>query len=252
MVDGAMTVRGRAPGVQAKIPVSDRVRALRDRYRHLLPATRVAPDPALYWIFVTHVSVVRSLLLSLRFRGPFLVSRRTRIKIGRRSKVTFAPGSFLVVGFRMYTPTPAAIHLGRGATLAVEGTVQFNRGVRVFVHDGALLEMHGGAIVADHSTITCFEHITFEGEGGVSWYCNVMDTAAHEIIVDGVASPRSAPTVIGRRAMVGANSTVLAGVTIGAGSVVAAGSVVTKDVAPHSLVAGNPARVLSHDADWVL
>jgi acetyltransferase-like isoleucine patch superfamily enzyme len=247
-----MSARRADSGVFARIPVPDRVRTLAGRSRHFLPAARVAPDPALYWIFASHVSIVRSLLLSLRFRGPFLVSRRTRVKIGRRSRVTFAPGSFLLVGFRMYTPTPAAIHLGRGSTLSVEGTVQFNRGVRVFVHDGALLEMRGGAIVADHSTVTCFEHITFEGEGGVSWYCNIMDTAAHEIIVDGVPSPRSAPTVIGRRAMVGSNSTVLAGVTIGEGSVVAAGSVVTKDVPPHSLVAGNPARVLSHDADWVL
>lgn len=228
------------------------VRSFATRYQQLLPASRTELDPALLWIFATHVSIVRSLVLSARFRGRFLVARRTRIKMGPRSRVTFTPGSFLLVGFRLYTPTPAAMHLGRGATLSVEGTVQFNRGVRVFVHDGAHLEMHDGAIVGDHTTITCFEHITFEGEGGVSWYCNILDTAAHEIVVDGVPSPRSAPTVIGRRVMVGSYATVLAGVTIGAGSVVAAGSVVTKDVPPHSLVAGNPARVLSDNADWVL
>ena len=42
----------------------------------------------------------------------------------------------------------------------------------------------------------------------------------------------------------GAGSTVLAGVTIGHDSVVAAGAVVTRDVPPHSVVAGVPARVL--------
>src|SRR4051812_12225556 len=38
--------------------------------------------------------------------------------------------------------------------------------------------------------------------------------------------------------------TVLPGVTIGAGAIVAAGSVVTRNVAPHTLVAGVPARVI--------
>jgi maltose O-acetyltransferase len=35
---------------------------------------------------------------------------------------------------------------------------------------------------------------------------------------------------------------VLPGVTVGRGAVVAAGAVVTKDVAPHSVVAGVPAK----------
>ena len=43
---------------------------------------------------------------------------------------------------------------------------------------------------------------------------------------------------------IGANAVVLPGVTIGHHSVVAAGAVVTKDVPPHSLVAGVPARII--------
>jgi acetyltransferase-like isoleucine patch superfamily enzyme len=42
---------------------------------------------------------------------------------------------------------------------------------------------------------------------------------------------------------------VLKGVTIGQGAVVAAGSVVTKDVAPFTLVAGNPARFVKNLED---
>ena len=43
---------------------------------------------------------------------------------------------------------------------------------------------------------------------------------------------------------IGANAVVLPGVTIGTHCVVAAGAVVTKDVPPHSLVAGVPAKVI--------
>lgn len=48
---------------------------------------------------------------------------------------------------------------------------------------------------------------------------------------------------------IGANVTVTAGVTIGQGAVVAAGSVVTRDVPPHSIVGGVPARVLKSRLD---
>ena len=42
----------------------------------------------------------------------------------------------------------------------------------------------------------------------------------------------------------GTNVTVKGGVTIGEGAVIAAGSVVTKSIAPFSIAAGNPARVV--------
>jgi UDP-2-acetamido-3-amino-2,3-dideoxy-glucuronate N-acetyltransferase len=48
-------------------------------------------------------------------------------------------------------------------------------------------------------------------------------------------------------ASIGANATLVCGVEIGEWGTVAAGSVVTHDVAPHELVAGNPARRLG----WV-
>ncbi len=52
------------------------------------------------------------------------------------------------------------------------------------------------------------------------------------------------PTLIKRGASIGSNATILCGVTVGEGAIVGAGSVVTKDVAPWTVVAGSPARVL--------
>jgi len=52
------------------------------------------------------------------------------------------------------------------------------------------------------------------------------------------------PTTIKRGSSVGSNATILCGVTVYEGAIVGAGSVVTKDVPPHTIVAGNPARAL--------
>ena len=51
-------------------------------------------------------------------------------------------------------------------------------------------------------------------------------------------------TLVKRGASIGSGSTLLCGITVGEYAMIGAGSVVTKDVAPHAVVAGNPARVL--------
>lgn len=52
------------------------------------------------------------------------------------------------------------------------------------------------------------------------------------------------PTLVKRGASIGSGTTLLCGVTIGEFALVGAGSVVTRDVPAHTVVAGNPARVL--------
>ena len=55
------------------------------------------------------------------------------------------------------------------------------------------------------------------------------------------------PTTVEDGASIGANATILCGLTIGRNAMVAAGAVVTRDVPPHGLVAGVPAKVIG----WV-
>ncbi len=51
-------------------------------------------------------------------------------------------------------------------------------------------------------------------------------------------------TYIGKCCFIGSNAIIMAGVTIGDEVVVGSGAVVTKDVPSHTIVAGNPARVI--------
>lgn len=53
-----------------------------------------------------------------------------------------------------------------------------------------------------------------------------------------------APIVIERNAWIAVGANIMPGVTIGEGAVVAAGSLVTKDVPPHTMVGGVPARII--------
>ncbi|WP_445938525.1 CatB-related O-acetyltransferase [Pseudomonas sp.] len=66
----------------------------------------------------------------------------------------------------------------------------------------------------------------------------MIDEAQH---IQGYAVSRG-DVVIGSDVWLCTNSVILSGVTVGHGAVVAAGAVVSRDVAPYSIVAGNPAR----------
>lgn len=52
------------------------------------------------------------------------------------------------------------------------------------------------------------------------------------------------PTTVRRGASIGANATIVCGIEIGEFAMIAAGSVVTRDVAPYTLVMGNPAKAV--------
>lgn len=58
----------------------------------------------------------------------------------------------------------------------------------------------------------------------------------------GRAYPRKGDLIIGNDVWIGYNATIMAGVTIGDGAIIATNATVVKDVAPYSIVGGNPAR----------
>jgi acetyltransferase-like isoleucine patch superfamily enzyme len=76
----------------------------------------------------------------------------------------------------------------------------------------------------------------------------VLHTGTHAL---GPETCRMSPTAVGQPifvdegAWIGLGAMILPGVRIGRGAVISAGAVVTKDVAPNTLVAGNPACVVS-------
>ncbi len=111
--------------------------------------------------------------------------------------------------------------------LAVVGASRISIGRNVFIMDGILLMGSGGITIEDNVQLAA----------NVQILSNNHDLRDREVIT-------LAPVRICRGAWIGAGATILPGVTIGENAVVGAASVVTRDVAPNTIVAGNPAKLL--------
>ncbi|MFT4074884.1 MAG: CatB-related O-acetyltransferase [Asticcacaulis sp.] len=64
-----------------------------------------------------------------------------------------------------------------------------------------------------------------------------------ETMIDYIKLPHR-DTVVGHDVWIGHGAMIMPGVTIGSGAIIASGAVVTKDVAPYTIVGGNPAQVI--------
>lgn len=73
----------------------------------------------------------------------------------------------------------------------------------------------------------------------------ILETATLDLSATLPYPHNAKPIVLEPGVWVGTNAIVLSGVRVGQGAVIGAGSVVTRDVAPSSVVAGNPAREIS-------
>ena len=105
------------------------------------------------------------------------------------------------------------------------------------------LTMDEGACLADHVDCYCVDRVEVGANATVS-IRSFLCTASHDIRDPGRALT-TAPIVIGPDAFIFAETFVGPDVTIGPGAVLAARAVVVRDVAPWTVVGGNPARPIS-------
>jgi acetyltransferase-like isoleucine patch superfamily enzyme len=199
------------------------------------------------------VSVIRSLYLSVRYRGRIIILRGTRLRIDRGARILVPRGCRLVIGKSHAAGAPSSLDMRRNARLTVHGRgrVSMARGTRILIMNDAHLEIGHETAILYNSAVTCLKHISIGQDCAISWNVNIFDGNAHELIVDGLPRPRTRPVRIGSNVWIGSGVTIM-GATIGGGSVVATGSVVVSDVPGNVVVAGNPARVVRKDIAWRL
>lgn len=109
----------------------------------------------------------------------------------------------------------------------------------------------GDVVIGDHTRIGL--HNTIIGPVTIGSHVNLAQGITVTALNHSFEDPEkrideqgvsTTPVVIEDDIWIGANAVILPGVTIGHHSVVAAGAIVTKDVPPHSLVAGVPAKII--------
>jgi maltose O-acetyltransferase len=133
-----------------------------------------------------------------------------------------------------------------GGALLVEDGVSFRATVapcELLVHLGARLRVGKRTFINYGSSIAAAGCVTIGDNCLIGQYCAIMDTEYHGLR-DRHRAPAPRPVTLGNNVWLGTRVVVLPGVTIGEGAVVGAGSIVTRDIPPHTLAAGVPARVI--------
>ena len=97
--------------------------------------------------------------------------------------------------------------------------------------------------------------VTFIMNGGnhltnaISAYPFAIFGHGWEHAMDGKQHPYKGDTKVGNDVWIGYNATIMPGVTIGDGAIIATNSTVVQDVAPYSVVGGNPAKEIKRRFD---
>ena len=116
---------------------------------------------------------------------------------------------------------------------------QVEIGANAVIMMGAIINI--GAEIGDNSMIDM--GAVLGGRAIVGKHCHIGANA----VLAGVIEPASAqPVRIDDNVLIGADAVVIEGVHVGEGAVIAAGAIVTHDVAPHTMVAGVPAKFIKN------
>ena len=125
--------------------------------------------------------------------------------------------------------------------------IMYGSDIEIFKNAELLIDELGTNV---NFTLICGKKIELKGHVSAGRDVCIRDTNAHTIAIDGYKVLR--PVLIENHVWLCSNVQVSPGVKIRAGAVVASNSVVVQNVAAHTLVGGNPLKVIQNNIAWKL
>lgn len=184
--------------------------------------------------------------LILRMHGSAAIENRVRLRFA--SNITLGHGVYLDQGTYLHA-TANGIVLGDD-TIVMHGAVLHvynfrnlpNAGITIgrnsLIGEYCVVRGQGGVTIGDRVYTSPFTQIIAVN--------HKFDDPNRPMIEQGITAEG---IIIEDDVWIGASAIITDGVRIGKGSVVAAGAVVTKNVPPHTVVGGVPAKILKTIAD---
>ena len=186
---------------------------------------------------------IRGIFYRLILHMDGLAAIESRVRLRFADHIRLAHGVYLDEGVYLHA-TPRGIEIGP-RTIVMHGAVLHVYNFRDMPQSG--IKIGSDSLIGEYSVI--------RGQGGVQIGDRVYTSPFTQIIaVNHVFDDPNVPfidqgitaegIVIEDDVWLGAGAVITDGVRVGKGAVVAAGAVVTKDVAPHTVVGGVPAKVI--------
>lgn len=186
-----------------------------------------------------------------RKRGTFIFpTKNTFLEIQKGAELILEDTLKMGISAPKKSKEETLVRLQKDARWIVHGEVGLWFNVFIDVHPYAILET--GSFTANaRSVIVAGKRIEFGNNVMIGRDVTIYDSDFHQILnEDGKPTNFSREVKVGNNVWLTNKIMVLKGVAIGDGSIVSAMTLVREDVPAHSLVAGNPGRVIKDCIHW--
>jgi acetyltransferase-like isoleucine patch superfamily enzyme len=137
------------------------------------------------------------------------------------------------------------------------GPAKFGQGLEIVVWSKGILKIGNEVLMGSNSHIVCFREIEIQEKCLISWKFNLYDSDFHFIRNEKTAkvNDNCAKVLIGKYCWIGSHVTILKGTQIPEMIIVGSNSLCTGNyinkIKSHSIIAGNPARLIKDEVSFV-